>query len=111
MSSATVTLSAKKIYDKLNLSDTSITSINLHSFYSKLYTAGCSHEEARILMKWRRSAQSRKHPENCERKLKSLETDITRLQRERERLTRERRGLELEIRIMGEALREDNHSE
>ena len=111
MTSNSVTLSAKKIYDNLNFNDKLLTSINIYSLYNKIYTAGCSDEEAKVFMKWRRSAQSRKHPDNCKRMMESLGRDITRLQGERDQLMRERRGLQLEISIFEEFMKKHNSSE
>ena len=99
---------ANKIYNQLNLDDNAVTGMKLHSFQSMLYRANCSQEEVRVFMKWRRNAQSRKHPNTCKRKQITLESDIEKLQTERDRLARERRGLLLEIESMVEALSQDN---
>ena len=99
--------SARKTYNRLNLTDSRVTSMKLHSFLSMLYTANCSHEEVRVFMKWRRNAQSRQHPDTCRKRVRALGSDIERLCTERDRLVREKRGLELEIDSMVVALSQD----
>ncbi|KAI6660712.1 hypothetical protein LOD99_10293 [Oopsacas minuta] len=104
-----VKCSAMKIYNQLKMNDNTITRLNLHALYSKLYTAGCNDQEIRVIMKLRRNAQSRKHPENCKRKQIELEDDVIRLRKEKEILFRERLGLVLEISLLGEVLLGDRY--
>ena len=71
--------SARRTYNQLGLNDRIITNTKLHTLRSILYRAGCNHSEVRVIMKWRRDAQSRLHPETCKRKQKNevrmLETE------------------------------------
>ena len=102
--------SARKIYHQLNLNDSIVTGMKLHSFQSMLYIANCSLEEMSVFMKWRRNAQSRKHPDTCRRRLRVLGSDIERLETERDTLAREKRGLQLEIDSMAQVLMQDKQN-
>ena len=98
--------SARRIYNELNLNDRTITTLKLHTLRSNLYRAGCNHSEVKVIMKWRRDAQSRLHPENCKRKQIVLEKEVRMLEREKQMLSREVRGLQLEISILANALQD-----
>ena len=103
--------SARRTYNQLGLNDRIITNTKLHTLRSILYRAGCNHSEVRVIMKWRRDAQSRLHPETCKRKQKELENEVRMLETEKRELCREVRGLQLEISILADALRDSQRLE
>ena len=103
--------SARIIYDQLNLNDKTITTLKLHTLRSKLYKAGCNHSQVKIIMKWRRDAQSRLHPDNCKLKQIELENEVRMLESEKQMLSREVRGLQLEISILANALQDSQQME
>ena len=78
--------SARRTYNQLGLNDRIITNTKLHTLRSILYRAGCNHSEVRVIMKWRRDAQSRLHPETCKRKQKELENEVRMLETEKREL-------------------------